>query len=406
MKNTNNKNSNKKLKLVLSYLVHIVDRLSSVYNLSFEDACKAVEDLNLIDLYKDAYDFLLHENIMTWVDLAYRQYTLNKIQKPDDKVKLKFTGNDSYIDDNDTADIVFNDCKPIVLDNKVKIIMENAALKHVDKNDRLQAGVDALNDFKLSSQEMKDNFNKLFDEQKEKLLHYKPEIWYKVYNKQPTTKNTIAGDIVLYDNQMWFNTGNIVAPMQYAGLEDWVDPDGTIRNTKKESDDTNMDNYIMINGKKLELTEEQLKQLGIEDDEKRNSPFDRVSISESYYFIHSSDNVNCAIEDCPEVDHHYFDNANYFNDTDFANQVMLHQQLYRKLLKYAYDNNAEDREWDKASVNSHYFIYFDSAKGHFVVGDNHYCHSQSIYFSSENVAKQAIQDVVEPFLAEHPEFIW
>lgn len=167
-----------------------------------------------------------------------------------------------------------------------------------------------------------------------------------------------------------------------------------------------MDNYIMINGKKLELTEEQLKQLGIEVDEKRNSPFDRVSRSESYYFIHSSDNVNCAIEDCPEVDHHYFDNANYFNDTDFANQVMLHQQLYRKLLKYAYDNNAEDREWDKANVNLHYFIYFDSAKGHFVVGDNHYCHSQSIYFSSENVAKQAIQDVVEPFLAEHPEFIW
>lgn len=406
MKNTNNKNSNKKLKLVLSYLVHVVDRLGSVYNLSFEDACKAVEDLDLINLYKYDYDFILHENIMTWVDLAYKQYTRNKLQKPDDKVKLKFTGNDSYIDDNDTADNVFNDCKPIVLDNKVKFIMENAAPKHVDKNDRLQEGVDALNDFKLSSQEMKDNFNKLFDEQKEKLLHYKPEIWYKVYNKQPTTKNTIAGDIVLYDNQMWFNTGNIVAPMQYAGLEDWVDPDGTIRNTKKESDDTNMDNYIMINGKKLELTEEQLKQLGIEVDEKRNSPFDRVSRSESYYFIHSSDNVNCAIEDCPEVDHHYFDNANYFNDTDFANQVMLHQQLYRKLLKYAYDNNAEDREWDKANVNSHYFIYFDSAKGHFVVGDNHYCHSQSIYFSSENVAKQAIEDIIEPFIAEHPEFIW
>lgn len=162
----------------------------------------------------------------------------------------------------------------------------------------------------------------------------------------------------------------------------------------------------MINGKRIELTEEQLKQLGIEVEEKRNSPFDRVSGSESYYFISAEDNIDITSEAYIEVDQLYFDNANYFNDTDFANQVMLHQQLYRKLLKYAYDNNAEDREWDKASVNSHYFIYFDSAKGHFVVGDNHYCHSQSIYFSSENVAKQAIQDVVEPFLAEHPEFIW
>lgn len=162
----------------------------------------------------------------------------------------------------------------------------------------------------------------------------------------------------------------------------------------------------MINGKKIELTEEQLKQLCIEVDEKRNSPFDRVSRSESYYFIHSSDNVNYAIEDCPEVDHHYFDNANYFNDIDFANQVMLHQQLYRKLLKYAYDSNAEDCEWDKDGANPHYFIYFDNTKGHFIVGEQHYCHSQNIYFSSEKIAKQAIEYVVKPFMKEHPEFVW
>lgn len=35
-----------------------------------------------------------------------------------------------------------------------------------------------------------------------------------------------------------------------------------------------MDNYIVINGKKTELTEEQLKQLGIETKEKRNNPFE------------------------------------------------------------------------------------------------------------------------------------
>lgn len=215
------------------------------------------------------------------------------------------------------------------------------------------------------------------------------------------TKKFISDVLNLYKE-------NVLDELKSLSNKDYNTPnkdyfDKKVENALKEN---TMDNYIVINGKKLELTEEQLKQLGIEVDEKRNSPFDRVSRSESYYFIHSSDNVNCAIEDCPEVDHHYFDNANYFNDTDFANQVMLHQQLYRKLLKYAYDNNAEDSEWDKANVNSHYFIYFDSAKGHFVVGDNHYCHSQSIYFSSENVAKQAIQDVVEPFLAEHPEFIW
>lgn len=229
-----------------------------------------------------------------------------------------------------------------------------------------------------------------------------------VYDEQPTTKNTKCGDVVLYANEVWMNDGNNIV-----NLDDYIDKDGTILKPliKNQTDEetlkeNTMENYIVINGKKAELTKEQLKQLGIEVEEKRNSPFDRVSGSESYYFISAEDNIDITSEAYIEVDQLYFDNANYFNDTDFANQVMLHQQLYRKLLKYAYDNNAEDREWDKASVNSHYFIYFDSAKGHFVVGDNHYCHSQSIYFSSENVAKQAIQDVVEPFLAEHPEFVW
>ena len=34
-----------------------------------------------------------------------------------------------------------------------------------------------------------------------------------------------------------------------------------------------MENYIVINGKKAELTDEQLKQLGIESEKKRNNPF-------------------------------------------------------------------------------------------------------------------------------------
>lgn len=411
MKNTNNENSNKKLKLVLSYLVNVVDRLSSVYNLSFEDACKAVEDLDLINLYKGAYEFILHENIMTWVDLAYRRYTRNKIQKPDGKVKLKFTGNDSSIDDNDTADIVFNDCKPIILDNKVKIIMENAAPKHVDKNDRLQEGVDALNDFKLSSQEMKDNFNKLFDEQKEKLLHYKPEIWYKVYNKQPTTKNTIAGDIVFYDNQIWFNTGNIVAPMQYADLEDWVDPDGTIRNTKKESDDTNMDNYIMINGTKIELTEEQIKQISdiastcaSEYKNENESPFnDRPKVNDSFYYI-TSDGVKKDIKD--EYNAKMITVANSFNDEAFANQLCLHELLNRKLMKYAYDNAAKDVVWN--NYNYHFYIYLDyRVTNKLTVGrDIYYKNQGKVYFSNSKIAWQAIEDVIKPFMKLNPDFVW
>lgn len=411
MKNTNNENSNKKLKLVLSYLVNVVDRLSSVYNLSFEDACKAVEDLDLINLYKGAYEFILHENIMTWVDLAYKRYTRNKLQKPDDKVKLKFTGNDSSIDSNDTADTMLNDCKPIVLDNKVKIIMENAAPKHLDKNDRLQEGVDTLKNFKLSKQETKNSLSKILEEQKERLLHYKPEIWYKISHVQPTTKNTIAGDIVLYDNQIWFNTGNIVAPMLYADLEDWVDPDGTIRNTKKESNDTNMENYIMINGTKIELTKEQINQISdiantctSECKNENKNPFnDRPKVNDCFYYI-TSDGVR--LDDDDDYNANMITAANSFNDEDFANQIYLHELLNRKLMKYAYDSGAEDVACD--DYNDHFYIYLDCHVPNKLTIGRNTCHKNqgTVYFSNPKIAAQAIENVVKPFMKLNPDFVW
>lgn len=249
-----------------------------------------------------------------------------------------------------------------------------------------------------------------------------------VYTKQPTTKNTKAGDVVLYKKQVWINDGHIVASIP---PKNYVDEEALKENT--------MDNYIVINGKRAELTEEQLNSLcmfnrfaqmakeqfgltitpkepadetfktlfGVDfsDCSKRNNPFNSEpeKVNDSFYYI-TSDGVR--LDDDDDYNAEMITTANSFNDEDFANQIYLRELLNRKLLKYAYDNEAEDREWDKANVNSHYFIYFDSAKGHFVVGDNHYYHNQSIYFSSENVAKQAIQDVVEPFLAEHPEFVW
>lgn len=268
-----------------------------------------------------------------------------------------------------------------------------------------------------------------------------------VYHKQPTTKNTKPGDVVLYKKEVWINDGHIVASIPSINLDDDTDKNSTVLKplTKNYADEkalkeNTMDNYIMINGKKIELTEEQLNYLcmfnrfaqmakeqfgltitpkeftnetfetlfgfGVDfsDCPKRNNPFnDRPKVDDIFYYI-TFDGVR--LDDDDDYNANMIAAANSFNDEAFAYQIYLHELLNRKLLKYAYDNNAEDREWDKASVNSHYFIYFDSAKGHFVIGDNHYCHSQSIYFSSENVAKQAIQDVVEPFLAEHPEFVW
>ena len=62
-----------------------------------------------------------------------------------------------------------------------------------------------------------------------------------VYTKQPTTKNTKPGDVVLYKKEIWINDGHIVASIPSKNVDEEV--------LKKEN---TMENYIVINGKKAE----------------------------------------------------------------------------------------------------------------------------------------------------------
>ena len=105
-----------------------------------------------------------------------------------------------------------------------------------------------------------------------------------------------------------------------------------------------MENYIVINGKKVELTQEQLMQLGISVEVKKETPFARHS-DEAYWYINAMNNVIGVHDDNSSLDNAVYDNVNYFNDYDFARQVALQQLLYRKLLKYAYENDAIVTDW-------------------------------------------------------------
>lgn len=161
------------------------------------------------------------------------------------------------------------------------------------------------------------------------------------------------------------------------------------------------DNYIVINGKRVELTDEQVKALGI----KRKNPFERVAKSEKYCYIDALDEVHWFSDGMEQCDDESFECSNYFNDEDFAKQVALHQLLYRKLLKFAYDNECEDTaEWN--GTNKHWFIRWSCDTGNFIIF-NEYCYKgQEVYFSSDEAAKRAGREVVEPFMKEHPEFVW
>lgn len=164
-----------------------------------------------------------------------------------------------------------------------------------------------------------------------------------------------------------------------------------------------MENYIVINGKRAELTEEQLVKLGIKI--KKKTPFTRT-IGEMYYFAAAGETlVGTTNDTVAYVDNSLYNSANYFNDEDFAKQVALHQLLYRKLLKYAYENDAIVNDW--TDLSEKYFISKSIDTNTFYVDWNLVVkHGCVVYFAHKEVAERAIAYVVKPFMKEHPEFIW
>lgn len=161
-------------------------------------------------------------------------------------------------------------------------------------------------------------------------------------------------------------------------------------------------NYAVINGKRVELTNEQLKALGIKT---RKNPFERVNKHDFYFYVRADGHVDVYTNSNDAVDKETYAACNHFNDKLFAEQVALHQLLYRKLLKFAYDNECEDnQEWD--GVKAHWSIRWSCDTGNFIIFNEYYYKRQEVYFSSDVGAKRAGTEVIIPFMKEHPDFVW
>lgn len=160
---------------------------------------------------------------------------------------------------------------------------------------------------------------------------------------------------------------------------------------------------LTIDGKEVQLTDKQLRLLGIIEKEK--SPFQRSYYGCCYYTITSYDGIERYADLRDDYAEAMFEGANYFSTQPFAKQVALHQLLYRKLLKFAYENEVEDTaEWDE--INPHWSIEYDTHCNAFTSDWHKIYKMQDVYFSSKEGANRAIKEVVEPFVKEHPEFVW
>lgn len=105
---------------------------------------------------------------------------------------------------------------------------------------------------------------------------------------------------------------------------------------------------LTIDGKEVQLTNEQLKVLGIET---QKNPFERVAKGDVYYKVTEYGEIDDFTEDGDATDQNLYEGVNYFNDDSVAQQVALYQRLYRKLLKFAYNYGCEDtQEWNGQEI--------------------------------------------------------
>lgn len=157
-----------------------------------------------------------------------------------------------------------------------------------------------------------------------------------------------------------------------------------------------MENYIVINGKKAELTKEQVRQLGIEVE--KESPFERVQKGERFCYISYGGDVFTDFDVKSVSDDKAYAAANYCTDKDLMQQRAWFETLSRLLWRYSMEHDG-----DKMCVNDHYAIC--KAKDNFSVICAGYGYLMPSFINRQT-AQNAIEEIIKPFMKEHPDFKW
>ena len=163
-----------------------------------------------------------------------------------------------------------------------------------------------------------------------------------------------------------------------------------------------MKNYICINGNKIKLTEEQVKQLIFA---KKPDPFKREE-GKKYYVVAEDGSLINFVEDNGSHDIAFFEVGNYCTDEKLMRQRAYHETLNRLLWRFSCENGELENEW-RGYENRHYCIYFDVISKTFGVQDfQSTIMLNNPYFPSKEIAQLAINTIVLPFVKDHPDFIW
>ena len=164
-----------------------------------------------------------------------------------------------------------------------------------------------------------------------------------------------------------------------------------------------MENYIVINGKKAELTPEQIKALGIEVE--KPNPFARELLKgDVIYCISEIGEVAVNYNEKSVHSGMLYSVGNYCTDKNLMQQRAYRETLNRLLWRYSMEHDGDKIKWG-IGTSDKCKIYFDHDSDSWQldcnnINENFGC----VYFYNNKIAQNAIKEIIKPFMNSHPDF--
>ena len=168
-------------------------------------------------------------------------------------------------------------------------------------------------------------------------------------------------------------------------------------------------NKIIINDKEYVLSDELVEKIAKEMSLQDVSTQMPVNLFErrwddDYFFISSYGVVYKTNDDGINPDNFRFNIANYCRDKVLMEQRALHETLNRLLWRYS-EMHGGDAPWDGSHIHCMITYSIDKNK----VDITSFWQKKMpgcVYFKDVTIAQAAIEEVVKPFLTDHPDFEW
>lgn len=120
--------------------------------------------------------------------------------------------------------------------------------------------------------------------------------------------------------------------------------------------------------------------------------YERVKENENFYYVDYVGRCDIDVEMHSNEDDTKYNTANYYSSSLVAEENARADELMRKLRRFAVEHNECELDW-KNGEQGKYFIYFASDVRQITIAIAR-CYKDfgQIYFSSEGIAKQAIEE--------------